>query len=619
MAAGGRPGSPGAWEKVEDPVWKEMKVGKCQRQNHCRYLPPGSQEGTDFEVGREPEQPAGTTRVVCISDTHNEHSTFVLPKGDVLIHSGDCLTESGLRHVLRKTGTGKKGEWREIVSVRPLGVELFRRFAEWFGAQPFRVKVLVAGNHDLVIQGLGKEAVQEMLDKYTTHGQTVYLEHSEQSFGDLRIFGSPYANWGSHNDAFRAHDPDFRDVPQGIHIMVQHSPNCLPSCDGRIRDHPHVTKCLQRTGASLHVSGHCHWAHGIYHVAGRTPQDNRIPCVVASICDSHWLFSKDLKSPDGVRGDPIDGNNGGYNVGYPPIVCDLHVPAPPPLDESLPHSESMSTDTPEAGRFREESMLSIIDAFDAPADKPRLLFFGPATDPDAVQRLVPKLSEAYTVDVADNSATGCRMVQMHAYAACVAKLGSKGNLGKHVIEALRKTQGDAAFVAIHSATAARDRDLQGRFRQDLKVNAFFAHDSEDELVRQCAAAAAAQESKPRPRMLFFAPDTDPEARKRLLPKLQTKYEVDCYTSAAEAAQAAGQRPYKACLAKLGSKGNLGCDVIVALRGAQGRAPFVVVHSATAAGNQQLRENWTQTLRVNLFADHSSETDAVEQLLKIATH
>jgi len=35
---------------------------------------------------------------VCISDTHNEHANLTLPPGDILIHTGDILTESGCRH-----------------------------------------------------------------------------------------------------------------------------------------------------------------------------------------------------------------------------------------------------------------------------------------------------------------------------------------------------------------------------------------------------------------------------------------------------------------------------------------------------------------------------------------
>jgi hypothetical protein len=51
----------------------------------------------------------GTTRVCAISDTHLVHDQMVLPHADVLVHSGDVMTESLLRHV--KDGAAKaKGE-----------------------------------------------------------------------------------------------------------------------------------------------------------------------------------------------------------------------------------------------------------------------------------------------------------------------------------------------------------------------------------------------------------------------------------------------------------------------------------------------------------------------------
>jgi hypothetical protein len=68
------------------------------------------------------------TRVCCISDTHLVHSQIEVPFGDVLVHSGDVLTESLLRHV---EGDG---------SAKNRGVELFTDFAKWFCAQPHSFK-----------------------------------------------------------------------------------------------------------------------------------------------------------------------------------------------------------------------------------------------------------------------------------------------------------------------------------------------------------------------------------------------------------------------------------------------------------------------------------------------
>lgn len=77
------------------------------------------------------------TRVVCMSDTHNQHHELRLPLGDVLVHAGDILTESGTRYV--STGIGFDR-----------GVGLFDNFCTWLGEQPHAFKVVVPGNHDMV-------------------------------------------------------------------------------------------------------------------------------------------------------------------------------------------------------------------------------------------------------------------------------------------------------------------------------------------------------------------------------------------------------------------------------------------------------------------------------------
>merc|ERR1712232_1356176 len=120
-----------------------------------------------------PTCPQGCVRVVCISDTHNVHSDLRLPRGDVSVHAGDCLTESGTRYVDRRDGV--------IRSVSPDGVALFENFARWIAGQDFPLKVFIAGNHDLVMQGLGKDEVRRILAACTPHGCTVpvYLEHEE--------------------------------------------------------------------------------------------------------------------------------------------------------------------------------------------------------------------------------------------------------------------------------------------------------------------------------------------------------------------------------------------------------------------------------------------------------
>eukprot|EP01065_Artemidia_motanka_P029458 TRINITY_DN35568_c0_g1_i1.p1 TRINITY_DN35568_c0_g1~~TRINITY_DN35568_c0_g1_i1.p1 ORF type:complete len:592 (+),score=109.86 TRINITY_DN35568_c0_g1_i1:58-1833(+) len=575
-----------------------FRVQCCRPVDTVVYVAPGAKQATQrANVCSMPPKPPETVRVVCISDTHNEHDTLRLPEGDVLVHSGDCLTESGHRYVTRSRS-------REILQVHEQGIELFRRFATWFGAQPFNYKVLVAGNHDLVLQGLGQDRVQEILDRTNRHGTVVYLEHREARVGPLRVFGSPFSNWGSHNDAFRSRDPSFEDVPGGIHILVTHAPCMLPDRKGAVRtSHPNIASCMHRTGALLHVCGHCHWARGVY----TTEQGSLSVC--ASVCDSHWAGGTDLQAASGVRGDPVDRLNGGYNMSKEPFVVDLPI-ASGPSDCS---SEATFHDTEDGSVLRTGSMKEVSMDLDRP-EKPRLLLFGPHNDPDMPARLKPVLSETFHVDHADTAATGCRLASIHQYAACVAKLGTEGNLGEDVVAALRAAQGTSTFVALHSATAVRHPRTQEHFQKKYGVTAFFDHGSEKDLV----AAVRQRAQHALKRLLFFAPPTDPDVVGRLLPYLKKWYEVDVIGDARQASAAAAARPYAVCIAKLGSAGNKGVDVINALRTAQGADPFIIVHSATAAGRPDLQQRWSGPDGVDLFFAHNTEDALLARLQQRVT-
>lgn len=104
--------------------------------------------------------------------------------------------------------------------------------------------------------------------------------------------------------------------------VITHYPPILPTHGGLTKEGgTDIINAVHRCGALLHVSGHCHWAHGLYHSSTK-----RVPFVVASVCDSKWERLTALK---GVRGDQKwDLLRGGYNVRFVPFVVDLPVPTP---------------------------------------------------------------------------------------------------------------------------------------------------------------------------------------------------------------------------------------------------------------------------------------------------
>eukprot|EP00927_Polykrikos_kofoidii_P037365 TRINITY_DN31510_c0_g3_i1.p1 TRINITY_DN31510_c0_g3~~TRINITY_DN31510_c0_g3_i1.p1 ORF type:complete len:494 (-),score=59.00 TRINITY_DN31510_c0_g3_i1:282-1712(-) len=454
------------------------KVDLLEPEDVFLYLAPGTKRLQATRLGNLPQTPEDCVRVVCISDTHNEHSAIRLPPGDLLVHAGDCLTQSGVRHVLRNG--------HRIDTVKPAGEALLESFARWLGEQPFRHKVMVAGNHDLVLQGLGKQRVQEIIDGEARHGRAVYLEHETVTLGGMRVFGSPFGHWSSQNNAFAASDDyDYTDLPEGLDIVITHGPALLPGRRGAIREtNPQLISALRRVGARLHVCGHCHWAHGLYHTAGAT-DGGSIPSVLASVCDSHWLFTKNFASADGLRGDPLDHWYGGYNLVQPAIVCDLRLPC----GRQTLETDGQAVPTHLSSRL----CAQLADDQDDPYGRPALLFFGPPNDPAFVKQILPPLRKLFDVTHVDAAADGVQAVQERSYVACVAKLGTKGNLGSDVIAELRRVQGFSPFVVIHSATASTNASMREKLNEAFKIDLFAAHGEEEDLLSALAQVAAKEE------------------------------------------------------------------------------------------------------------------------------
>merc|ERR1712193_27907 len=71
------------------------------------------------------------------------------------------------------------------------------------------------------------------------------------------------------------------------------------------------------------------------------------------------------------------------------------------------------------------------------AGKPSLLLFGPPNDPQMVRRLMPRLQEIFVVTHVESVERGMEAIADGSFAACIAKLGTKGNLGVNLISAFR--------------------------------------------------------------------------------------------------------------------------------------------------------------------------------------
>ncbi|KAK1771986.1 phosphoesterase [Phialemonium atrogriseum] len=205
-------------------------------------------------------------RVICISDTHNKRPE--LPPGDLLIHAGD-LTENGSFDEVQANLT-------------------------WLSSQPHQYKVLVAGNHDVLLD-------EAFLSKYPErrYGQTrtkddldwggvIYLEDSSITLKfaphqpqtrqnglrpkdrELTIFGSPWTpQYGVSAFQYRSDSQDhwaerFAAVGAKPDIVVTHGPPRLhlDARDFHRAGCPYLAGEVARVRPMLHVFGHIHASYG---------------------------------------------------------------------------------------------------------------------------------------------------------------------------------------------------------------------------------------------------------------------------------------------------------------------------------------------------------------------
>lgn len=187
------------------------------------------------------------TKIVCISDTHADHSKLVVPDGDILIHAGDFTN---------------RGEHHEITS-----------FANWLRVQPHKVKIVIPGNHDITFEkyeSIARELLSDACEllicqEFESHGLKFYgTPWSPDFFPDHWVFNhgrnSIHAN-RIHEDIMDSH-PD---------VLITHSPpfGVLDQCPS-MRDTSHmvhvgcevVRKTIEELQPKLVVCGHIHEGYG---------------------------------------------------------------------------------------------------------------------------------------------------------------------------------------------------------------------------------------------------------------------------------------------------------------------------------------------------------------------
>jgi DNA repair exonuclease SbcCD nuclease subunit len=224
-------------------------------------------------------------KIVHISDTHTDHATLTIPECDVLIHSGDI---------------GNRTNPNELTE-----------FLIWFERQPAKVRLFIAGNHDICLDK--KEAIKEknngnvygwsrLMDEYKQSMELIanydvkYLCSTDYMYQGVKFWGSPYSpsfhrdNWAFNADRGAEISKEWAKIPSDVNVLITHTPvhGILDEIDWKYRRNDkedlHVgcadllavikKRLLQ---LRLHCSGHIH--------------DN-VGCIMKSISNTrHIMFS----------------------------------------------------------------------------------------------------------------------------------------------------------------------------------------------------------------------------------------------------------------------------------------------------------------------------------------
>lgn len=250
-------------------AWERIRVH--QRYYRCDPFPPSTPISED------------KIRFVCISDTHGkiEGSKLHMPPGDVLLHAGDFT---------------QKGHMNEI-----------QKFNSYLGALPYKVKVVIAGNHDLTFDdniteaslrtfGVQKSTVESYLSERGLKSvkqmltSAIYLEDSLVTVCGIKIYGAPwqpvFCDWGFNLKRGEDILKKWQTIPADLDILMTHGP---PVGHGDLTGGNNNVGCVEllntvqkRVKPKFHVFGHIHEGYGV-------TSDGYTTFINASTCTRRYL------------------------------------------------------------------------------------------------------------------------------------------------------------------------------------------------------------------------------------------------------------------------------------------------------------------------------------------
>lgn len=191
-----------------------------------------------YRSSNPPKKLVDAITVVCISDTHNKFPE--VPEGDLLIHAGD-LSQGGTRKEIQRT-------------------------LEWLKDLPHRFKVVIAGNHELLLDP--QKGLPDNDRKSLNWHDLIYLQDSRKSLRFkggrvLNLYGSPWTrkhgNWAF--EYLPGVDKWSNSIPAGTDILITHMPPFAHLDLDGLGDEQ-LLREVKRVRPRLHVFGHIHAGYG---------------------------------------------------------------------------------------------------------------------------------------------------------------------------------------------------------------------------------------------------------------------------------------------------------------------------------------------------------------------
>lgn len=184
--------------------------------------------------------------IVAISDTHQKHNRIQMPEGDIFLFAGDMSFFNNSR-------------------------QHYVDFNNWLGTLPYKHKIIVAGNHDVLFQR-DPNLARSLVTNCT------YLQDEEIIVEGLKFYGSPWQKW-YYDWAFNLPEKSkilkekWDKIPNDTDVLITHSPP-FQILDQDFKGESLGCELLQKRifeiKPKLHVFGHIHGSGGKRTKIGKT-------------------------------------------------------------------------------------------------------------------------------------------------------------------------------------------------------------------------------------------------------------------------------------------------------------------------------------------------------------